>query len=104
MLQCYRQLRGLEQRLRIAPFVTSLLAAAIGALLVVDLFAYRLVPATRSLALGSISLDWLGAGGHSSDGIRHDDGNDDSRDDARDGEACRQHCHSERDRRDVQHR
>jgi len=63
MLQCYRQLRGLEQRLRIAPFVTSLLAAAIGALLVVDLFAYRLVPATRSLALGSISLDWLGAFG-----------------------------------------
>ena len=63
LLICYRQLRVIEQTVEVPPGIARRLAAAIGGLLVVDLFAYRLVPATRSLMSGTISVDWLGAFG-----------------------------------------
>jgi hypothetical protein len=39
------------------------LAVVIAALLVIDLFTYRGVPAARSLASGAINADWLQAFG-----------------------------------------
>jgi uncharacterized membrane protein YraQ (UPF0718 family) len=46
-----------------APRATSALTFAILALLVVDLFTYRGVPAARSVASGRINVDWLNAFG-----------------------------------------
>ncbi len=58
-----RNLQALEQRSAALPRSTNVLAAAIAALLVVDLFTYRLIPAARSLASGRVGVDWLDAFG-----------------------------------------
>jgi uncharacterized membrane protein YraQ (UPF0718 family) len=62
MLACYRGAKDREPSAPVTPSVAGL-AIAIFAMLVVDLFAYRLVPATRSIAAGRVGADWLDAFG-----------------------------------------
>src|SRR5262245_44883745 len=59
----YVSLRGAEDRLSDAAAAVRPLALIIAALLVVDLFAYRAVPAARSIAAGRVNIDWLDAFG-----------------------------------------
>jgi uncharacterized membrane protein YraQ (UPF0718 family) len=66
MAVCHRGLRGLEADGRVAARASRSIPALtliIFALLVVDLFAYRGVPAARSIASGRVNVDWLKAFG-----------------------------------------
>jgi uncharacterized membrane protein YraQ (UPF0718 family) len=62
MFACYRAARALEVNRDVAASPSRALTAfalAVFALLVVDLFTYRGVPAARSIASGRINVDWL---------------------------------------------
>lgn len=61
MIACYRGAASREARLSDASRYVKGLTFAILALLVIDLFAYRGVPAARSMASGRINADWLQA-------------------------------------------
>ena len=61
MFVCYRVLRGRDANASGAARDLKALTFAILALLVVDLFTYRGVPAARSVASGRINVDWLNA-------------------------------------------
>lgn len=63
MFACYRGLRRLDARRSATPRHLQAVTLVILALLVIDLFAYRGVPAARSLASGRLAVDWLGAFG-----------------------------------------
>ena len=63
MTACYRGARSHESRLPATSGYVKALTFVILALLVIDLFAYRGVPAARSLASGRINADWLQAFG-----------------------------------------
>jgi uncharacterized membrane protein YraQ (UPF0718 family) len=63
MFVCYRGLRGLDAQRPGAPRHLKGLIVVILALLVIDLFAYRGVPAARSMESGRLTADWLGAFG-----------------------------------------
>lgn len=63
MFACYRGSRRLETELSGTSQYVKALTVIILALLVIDLFAYRGVPAARSLASGRINLDWMTAFG-----------------------------------------
>ena len=63
MLVCHRALRRLDAHEAGAGRVIKPLTFVILALLVIDLFAYRGVPAARSMASGRISVEWLNAFG-----------------------------------------
>lgn len=63
MAACYRRLRDLEALGLSTARYTRMLTFIILALLVIDLFVYRGVPAARSLASGRINVDWLNAFG-----------------------------------------
>ena len=63
MYVSHRGLRRLEARGGGTSFHLTLLTFTIVALLVIDLFAYRGVPAARSIASGRLAVDWLGAFG-----------------------------------------
>jgi len=63
MFVCYRALRGRDANSSGAARDLKALTFAILALLVVDLFTYRGVPAARSVASGRINVDWLNAFG-----------------------------------------
>ena len=62
MFVSYRGVRNREPSVPVMPSVAGL-AVVIFAMLVVDLFAYRLVPAARSITTGRIGADWLDAFG-----------------------------------------
>jgi len=59
----YASLRRVEAGASDAVRMVRPLAFIIAALLVVDLFAYRGVPAARSIAAGRVNVDWLNAFG-----------------------------------------
>ena len=63
MFVCYRALRGRDATASGAARDLKALTFAILALLVLDLFTYRGVPAARSVASGRINADWLNAFG-----------------------------------------
>lgn len=63
MFACYRGSNILEAQLSGTSRYLKALTLSILVLLVSDLFAYRGVPAARSMASGRIALDWLGAFG-----------------------------------------
>ena len=63
MIACYRGATSRESRLSDTSGYKEALIVVIFALLVIDLFAYRGVPAARSLASGRINADWLQAFG-----------------------------------------
>lgn len=63
MFACYRGSTILEAQLSGTSRYLKTLTLTILTLLVCDLFAYRGVPAARSMASGRIALDWLGAFG-----------------------------------------
>ena len=63
MTACYRAARGIEPRLSDTSRYVKGLTFVIFALLVIDLFAYRGVPAARSIAAGRVNADWLQAFG-----------------------------------------
>jgi len=63
MLVCYRALRSQDAPDRGASEFIKPLTFVILALLVVDLFTYRGVPAVRSVVSGRINIDWLNAFG-----------------------------------------
>lgn len=63
MIACYWGARSREPRLSDTSRYVKRLTFIIFALLVIDLFAYRSVPAARSLASGRINADWLQAFG-----------------------------------------
>src|SRR5439155_8916711 len=63
MTACYRAARGIEPRLSDTSRYVKGLTFVIFALLVMDLFAYRGVPAARSIAAGRVNADWLQAFG-----------------------------------------
>jgi uncharacterized protein len=63
MLVCYRGAARREDRTADTTRFVKGLAFAIFALLIVDLFTYRGVPAARSLATGRINAEWLQAFG-----------------------------------------
>jgi uncharacterized membrane protein YraQ (UPF0718 family) len=63
MFACYRGLSRRDAQLSGTPRHLKALTFSILALLVVDLFAYRGVPAARSMASGRLTADWLGAFG-----------------------------------------
>ena len=63
MIACYRGAASRESRLSDTSGYVKALIVVIFALLVIDLFAYRGVPAARSLASGRINADWLQAFG-----------------------------------------
>ena len=63
MIACYWGATSREPRLSDTSRYVKGLTVIIFALLVVDLFAYRGVPAARSLASGRINADWLQAFG-----------------------------------------
>ena len=63
MIACYWGATSREPRLSDTSRYVKGLTVIIFALLVVDLFAYRSVPAARSLASGRINADWLQAFG-----------------------------------------
>ena len=60
---CHRRSARLESQLPDASSYITRLGAVIFVLLVVDLFTYRGVPAARSIASGSVGVDWLRAFG-----------------------------------------
>ncbi len=64
-LLCYRNLKAWEERLTIPPSYARNLLFTILALLVIDLFIYRGVPATRAIAAGKVGATWLDAFGAS---------------------------------------
>lgn len=59
MWACYLASRKLEARLSGTSQYVKALALILLALLVIDLFAYRGVPAARSMASGRVNLDWV---------------------------------------------
>lgn len=63
MTACYQSAAGRERRLPDTSQYVNRLALVIFALLVIDLFAYRGVPAARSMASGRVNADWLQAFG-----------------------------------------
>jgi uncharacterized membrane protein YraQ (UPF0718 family) len=63
MYGCYRRLNALEGRLHDTGQHLKALTFTTLALLVIDLLAYRGIPAARSIASGDIGLDWLNAFG-----------------------------------------
>ena len=63
MVTCYRGVRSLDARRPGTSTHLKALTLAILALLIADLFAYRGVPAARSIASGRLTADWLGAFG-----------------------------------------
>jgi len=63
MMVCYRQMKTLDQDLRDTARFVKPLTFIVLALLVVDLFTYRGVPAARSIAAGRVGIDWLNAFG-----------------------------------------
>jgi uncharacterized protein len=63
MFVCHRALRQRDATARGTARDLTRLSFAILALLVVDLFTYRGVPAARSVASGRINVDWLNAFG-----------------------------------------
>jgi len=63
LIASHRALRRLEARTVAMPRSVKALTFIVFALLVADLFAYRGVPAARSIAAGRINVDWLGAFG-----------------------------------------
>ncbi len=63
MYALYRALHRLEAEGAGTARYLNLLSITIMALLVLDLFAYRGVPAARSIASGRLAVDWLGAFG-----------------------------------------
>ena len=63
MIVCYRGLRRHDALRAGASRSLKALTLVILALLIVDLFAYRGVPAARSMASGRLTADWLGAFG-----------------------------------------
>ena len=63
MFVCYRGLRRPDAQRPGTPRYLKGLILVILALLVVDLFAYRGVPAARSMVSGRLTADWLGAFG-----------------------------------------
>jgi uncharacterized membrane protein YraQ (UPF0718 family) len=63
MLVCHRALRQRDATARGTARDLKRLTFAILALLVIDLFTYRGVPAARSVAAGRINVDWLNAFG-----------------------------------------
>ena len=63
MFVCYRGLHRLDAQRPGTPRYLKGLILVILALLVVDLFAYRGVPAARSMVSGRLTADWLGAFG-----------------------------------------
>jgi uncharacterized membrane protein YraQ (UPF0718 family) len=63
MFVFYRGLSRRDARRSVAPRHLHALTLAILALLVIDLFAYRGVPAARSLVSGRLAVDWLDAFG-----------------------------------------
>jgi heme/copper-type cytochrome/quinol oxidase subunit 3 len=62
MIACYRGVASRERRLPDTSRYVNAVAFVIFALLVIDLFAYRGVPAARSMAPGRVNADWLQAG------------------------------------------
>ncbi|HYM25463.1 MAG TPA: permease [Vicinamibacterales bacterium] len=60
---CWRRLAALERRVPPASRAVRPFGFTILALLIVDLFTYRGVPAARSIAAGRIGVDWLNAFG-----------------------------------------
>ena len=62
MFACCRGARNREPSISVTPSVAGL-AIVIFAMLVVDLFAYRIVPAARSMTAGRVGADWLEAFG-----------------------------------------
>ena len=60
---CYQGINHLEARVSGTSRHMKALTLTIFSLLVVDLLAYRAVPAARSIASGHISVDWLNAFG-----------------------------------------
>src|SRR5262249_34538361 len=63
MFACYRGSNALEGQLQDTSQYVKALTFTILLLLVIDLFAYRGIPAARSIASGRINLDWLSAFG-----------------------------------------
>lgn len=63
MFVFHRGLRNREAHLRQPARLVRMLTLAVLALLVIDLFVYRAVPAARSIAAGRIGLDWMAAFG-----------------------------------------
>jgi hypothetical protein len=63
MFVCYVRLRRVHGTGPGSSRHVAVLTGAIAALLVADLFAYRAVPAARSIAAGRINVDWLQAFG-----------------------------------------
>ena len=63
MFVCYRGLSRLDAHRSGTPHQLKTLTVIILTLVVVDLFAYRGVPAARSIASGRLATDWLGAFG-----------------------------------------
>jgi uncharacterized membrane protein YraQ (UPF0718 family) len=63
MFACHRALRRRDAQSPGAARYLNAVVLTILALLVVDLFAYRGVPAARSIASGRLTADWLGAFG-----------------------------------------
>ena len=63
MLACHRGLRWRDQDGAVMPRHPQTLTITIVALLVADLFAYRGIPAARSIASGRLTADWLAAFG-----------------------------------------
>ena len=59
----YRALRSQETQVHEASRLIRVLTFSILAMLVIDLFAYRGVPAARSIAAGRVNLDWIRAFG-----------------------------------------
>jgi uncharacterized membrane protein YraQ (UPF0718 family) len=60
---CYHLLRRQEARVSDSARYSRVLGASLLALLVLDLLAYRGIPAARSLASGAVGADWLRAFG-----------------------------------------
>jgi uncharacterized protein len=63
MAVCYGRLKSLDRDATDAARYIKPLTFIVLALLVVDLFAYRAVPAARSIASGRVGVDWLNAFG-----------------------------------------
>lgn len=63
LLVCYRYLASREAHEAVSPEYAKGLALVVAALLVIDLFTYRGVPAARAIAAGKLGADWLQAFG-----------------------------------------